>query len=55
LSLDGWITVDGCPYADKHSIGVSVLSTVTHTGTDPFLSNFVGIEVDTQTAVLKSI
>lgn len=54
-SLDGWITVDGCPYADKHSIGVSFVGSGASGTFDPLLSDFVGVEVDFVDGTSKGI
>jgi len=45
-SKDGWVTIDGCPYADKHSIGVSVTGVGDIGSPAPYLANFIGIDVD---------
>ena len=54
-SKDGWVTVDGCPFADSHSIGISILGTSTPNRPRPYLVNFVGLEVDYATGPSKSI
>lgn len=45
-ALDGWITVNGCPLADSHSIGISILGTKAANRPGPYIVNFVGIEVE---------
>jgi hypothetical protein len=54
-SRDGWVTIDGCPYADKHSIGVSVLGVGDIDSPAPYMVNFVGIEVDYKEGPTRSI
>jgi len=54
-SLDGWITVDGCPYAERHSIGVSFLANGTTSSPDPLMSGFVGVDVDVVPGASKGI
>lgn len=54
-SKDGWVTVDGCPFADSHSIGISILGTNIPNRPAPYLVNFVGVEVDYVTGPSKSI
>lgn len=54
-SLDGWITVDGCPYAERHSIGISFLASGTTSNPDPLLSGFVGADVEVMAGTSKGI
>jgi len=54
-SLDGWITIDGCPYAERHSIGVSFLASGTASNPDPLMSGFVGIDVEVTAGTSKGI
>ena len=54
-SLDGWITIDGCPYSDKHSIGVSITGTAGIDAPPPYVANFVGIDIDWLPAPTRSI
>lgn len=54
-SLDGWITIDGCPFAERHSIGVSFLANGTTSNPDPRVSGFVGIDVDVVSGTSKGI
>jgi len=54
-SLDGWITIDGCPYAERHSIGISFLAGGTTSNPDPLMSGFVGIDVDVVAGTSKGI
>lgn len=54
-ALDGWVTVNGCPYADAHSIGVSILGTKAINRPGPYIINFVGIEVEYALGPSKAI
>jgi hypothetical protein len=45
-SLDGWITIDGCPNAERHSVGVSFTGGAGSTSPNPSVVNLVGIDVD---------
>lgn len=46
-SLDGWLHIDGCPFADKHSIGVSIKTALTSPGGFPHgMQEFTHIEVE---------
>lgn len=54
-SLDGWITVDGCPFAERHSIGISFLANGPKLNQDPLMNGFVGIDVDVVSGGSKGI
>ncbi len=54
-SLDGWITIDGCPYAERHSVGVSFTGGAGAASPNPSVANLVGIDVDIVTGGRKGI
>lgn len=54
-SLDGWVSVDGCPVSDKHSIGVSINGTKGVAAVPNYMSNFIGIDVEYVLGPLKSM
>lgn len=55
-SKDGWLHVEGCPYADKHSIGVSIRVVLPSAGGfGPGMQDFTHIEVEYVEEAYKGI